>query len=109
MLLEGKKEAVLLGNDAAAGQRAMAVIPKGAVFAAENIDPAGYTFLSCATAPAFRYAGFRLVSRAEIERDFPAGGADAARLAFEAPENAFGEKAAACRAEIKEGERTHGL
>lgn len=58
---------LLLGPDAAAGQQAMAVIPKGAVFAAENIDPSGYTFMSCATAPAFSYEGFRLVRKAELK------------------------------------------
>ena len=58
---------LLLGADASSGQKVMAVIPKGAIFAAENIDPAGYTFMSCATAPAFSYEGFRLVKKAELK------------------------------------------
>ena len=58
---------LFLGADASAGQKVMAVIPKGAIFAAENIDPAGYTFMSCATAPAFSYEGFRLVKKAELK------------------------------------------
>ena len=58
---------LLLGADASAGQKVMAAIPKGAIFAAENIDPAGYTFMSCATAPAFSYEGFRLVKKTELK------------------------------------------
>ena len=58
---------LLLGADASSGQKVMAVIPKDAIFAAENIDPAGYTFMSCATAPAFSYEGFRLVKKAELK------------------------------------------
>ena len=59
---------LLLGGDTASGQRAMVVIPKGAIFASENLDPAGYSFVSCATAPAFSYEGFRLVKKAELKR-----------------------------------------
>ena len=68
--LEGKPQVteLLLGGDTAAGQRAMVVIPKGAIFASENLDPAGYSFVSCATAPAFSYEGFRLVRKAELKR-----------------------------------------
>ena len=40
-----------LGPDAAAGQRMMIAIPRGVTFGAENLDPAGYSFVSCATAP----------------------------------------------------------
>ena len=83
VLQDGKRETLLLGNDWEAGQRAMAVIPKGVVFAAENMDPAGYTFLSCATAPAFRYAGFRLVSRKEIGESYPMLREEIGYLAFE--------------------------
>ena len=83
LLQDGKRSVMLLGNDLERGQRAMAVIPKGAIFAAENIDPAGYTFLSCATAPAFRYDGFRLVSRKEIAESYPEIGNELDYLAFE--------------------------
>ena len=83
VLQDGKRETLLLGSDWEAGQRAMAVIPKGAIFAAENIDPAGYTFLSCATAPAFRYEGFRLVSRKEIGESYPLLQEEIGYLAFE--------------------------
>ena len=68
--LEGKPQftELLLGGDTAAGQRAMVVIPKGAIFASENLDPSGYSFVSCATAPAFSYEGFRLVKKAELKK-----------------------------------------
>ena len=71
LLLNGEKQELLLGNNLAAGQRAMALMPKGALFAAENIDRKGYTFVSCATAPAFRYSGFRLIGRQELQEQFP--------------------------------------
>ena len=50
-----------------AGQEAMAIIPKGAIFAAENIDKDSFCFMSCATAPKFTYDGFRLVDDNEIK------------------------------------------
>ena len=83
LVQDGKRSVMLLGNDLERGQRAMAVIPKGAIFAAENIDPAGYTFMSCATAPAFRYEGFRLVSRKEIAESCLEIGNELDYLAFE--------------------------
>ena len=77
---EGRVSAVDLGM--AGDQRAMVVIPEGVIFAAENLDPAGYTFVSCATAPRFRYEGFTLIGRKTVERLCP--GADGAllRLAY---------------------------
>ena len=75
--------ALLLGGDTAAGQKAMVVIPKGAIFAAENIDPSGYTFMSCATAPGFTYEGFRLVNKAELKRLCPETYEKLEHLAFE--------------------------
>ena len=66
----GRQE-FLLGNDVSGGQRAMAVIPKGAIFGAENLSPDGFTFVSCATAPDFTYEGFRLVNKEEIRRTYP--------------------------------------
>ena len=63
---EGSKEELLLGPDCACGQRAMARIPKDAIFSAENLVSDSYTFVSCVTAPKFRYEGFRLVPDSEI-------------------------------------------
>ncbi|SEL40786.1 hypothetical protein SAMN04487770_1102 [Butyrivibrio sp. ob235] len=53
-------------GDTEYNQKAMAVIPKGAIFAAENLDKSSYCFTSCATTPKFTYDGFRLVSNKEI-------------------------------------------
>lgn len=61
----------LLGPDCENGQRAMVAIPKGAIFSAENLSPDGYTFVSCVTAPKFRYEGFRLASCEEIREKYP--------------------------------------
>ncbi len=66
LLHGGRREALLLGPDCGRGQRAMVRIPKDAVFSAENLVPDGYTFVSCVTAPKFRYEGFRLVPADEV-------------------------------------------
>lgn len=70
-LLDGKKEEYLLGHDVAAGQNAMLLIKKGSVFAAENLIPGEFSFVSCATTPKFNYEGFRLVYRDEIKEQYP--------------------------------------
>lgn len=79
---EGKEE-LLLGSDTKAGQRGMAVIPAGAMFAAENIDEDGYTFISCATTPKFTYDGFHLVDKAELQATYPDLADELSYLAYE--------------------------
>lgn len=71
VLSEQGMQKLLLGNDAEKGESPMAVIPKGAVFAAENRSADGYSFVSCATAPKFDYKGFRLVNLDEIRKTYP--------------------------------------
>ena len=71
VLTENGREERLLGPDTAEGERAMVVIPKGLPFAAENLSRDGYTFVSCATTPAFRYSGFRLLSGDEVREKYP--------------------------------------
>ena len=72
MLTEGKgKEEFFLGNDVENGQQAMILIPKGAIFGAENLESDGYTFISCVTTPNFSHEGFRLVNKQEIKEKFP--------------------------------------
>ena len=66
VLADGSKEEYLLGSSVERGERAMIVIPKGCVFGAQNLDPEGYSFVSCMTTPKFSYDGFRLVSEEEI-------------------------------------------
>ena len=71
VLKDGIKKEYMLGKDAEAGQRMMIVIEKGSIFAAENLDKKQFTFVSCATTPAFRYEGFFLVYKEQIRRDYP--------------------------------------
>lgn len=47
----------------------MVVLPKGAIFGAENIDKESFTFISCVTTPHFTYDGFKLISKEEIDTD----------------------------------------
>ncbi len=67
----GAVTAALLGPDAAAGQRFMAVVPKGKLFASENIDKSRATLVSCMTTPRFDQAAFRMIGRGELERVCP--------------------------------------
>ena len=82
LLAGGFRRELLLGPDAEKGQRAMAVIPAGTVFAAENLEADGFTFISCITTPQFSYQGFRLVSREELRERFPGISDDVDYLAF---------------------------
>ncbi len=82
VLADGKMTQYLLGADIRKGQRHMAVIPKGAIFAAENLNDDGFTFVSCATSPKFRYEGFRLVGKKEIRERFPDVADDIDYLAY---------------------------
>ena len=66
VLRDGNREEFLLGKDLENGERVMAVIPKGSIFAAENLNKEGYTLVSCVTVPAFTYEGFRLIDDEEI-------------------------------------------
>jgi len=71
VLTENGREEILLGMNLQEGEQAMAVIPKGLPFAAENLDPDGFTFVSCVTTPGFEYAGFRLLSADEVRAQCP--------------------------------------
>ena len=64
---DGEMQIKKLGMNPADDEMPMVVIPKGAIFAAENLDADGYTFVSCVTAPKFRYEGFRLVPYDELK------------------------------------------
>ena len=71
MLTDEGKEEILLGGDPQNGEKAMAVIPMGRIFGAENLRDDGYTFVSCITTPKFDYSGFRLVGKEEIKELYP--------------------------------------
>lgn len=57
----------LLGD----GNNFCVIIPKGAIFAAENLDKEGFTFVSCMTTPKFSNENFRLVNKSEIKAKYP--------------------------------------
>lgn len=63
---DGKISHADLGMNLEKNESAMVVIPKGVIFAAENLDKEGYTFVSCATTPQFQYQGFKLVKESEV-------------------------------------------
>ena len=71
VLKDGRKQEFLLGNDIEKGQKAMIVIEKDSIFASENLDRNGYSFVSCATSPAFTYEGFSLIYRQQIKEGYP--------------------------------------
>ncbi len=83
MLCEGNLEEFLLGKNVERGERAMIIIPAGAIFAAENLDKNSYTFVSCMTTPKFNYAGFKLVTRSEFEKIYPYSNENILKLAYE--------------------------
>ena len=62
-----EKSEYFLGRDIQNGERYMLVIPRGAIFAAENLNKDDFTFVSCATTPKFKYYGFRLLKKDEIK------------------------------------------
>lgn len=68
---DGSLEVKLLGLRHDEGEEPMVVIPKGVIFAAENLAEDGFTFVSCVTTPKFTYAGFRLVPEKEVKESFP--------------------------------------
>ena len=71
MIYEGKMSELLLGSGLSAEENMMVILPKGSVFAAENLDKKGYTFMSCMTAPKFSYEGFELLSKDQILSEYP--------------------------------------
>ncbi len=87
LLTEDGMEKAILGKDIEHGQKSMVLIPRGAIFAAENVNPEGYTFVSCVTTPGFTYEGFRLVGTQEIRNFYTQWADEVDYLAYEyAPE-----------------------
>ena len=82
-LRDGFVEEFLLGVDPKLNQRPMVVIPAGTIFAAENLDKSSRTFILCMTTPRFKYEGFRLVPRSELEILQPALPEEILQLAYE--------------------------
>ncbi len=65
----GKKEN-LLGINPKNNEHPSVIVPKGTIFAAENIDKKSYSFVSCATFPKFKNEGLCMICRAELRKDF---------------------------------------
>ena len=83
ILHDGKLEEHLLGINTKRNEQPMIVFPAGSIFAAENIDKKGFTFISCVTTPRFTYDGFRLVTRLELKQTYPQLPEKILRLAYE--------------------------
>ena len=83
MLADNGIERYLLGCNPHNEERAMVVIPKGRIFAAENLKPDGYTLVSCVTVPKFEYSGFRLLGRNEIRQRYGDAADEIDYLAYE--------------------------
>ena len=49
----------------------MIIIPKGAIFWAENLKNDSYSFISCTSSPKFIPEGLRLVIIKDIKEKFP--------------------------------------
>ena len=45
------------------GQKPMVIVPKNTIYGAENIDPNGYTFISCITVPKFSPQGAESITK----------------------------------------------
>ena len=69
LLADGAVRTFELGVGGAA--MPMVLIPKGQIFAAENVDSAGYSFISCMTVPALETAGIRVWQREELLAKYP--------------------------------------
>ena len=71
MVYEGKMSELLLGSGLSPEENMMVILPKGSIFAAENLDKNSYTFMSCMTAPKFSYEGFELLSKDQVLSEYP--------------------------------------
>ncbi len=71
-VLDGDGKRVFrLGRNVSEGERAAVMIPAGCIFAAENLQADGFTFVSCVTVPKFEESGYRLIGRNEILEKYP--------------------------------------
>ena len=83
VLQDGQIKEYILSSGAEENSQPMVVIPAGAIFAAENLDKDGYTFISCVTTPRFDYKGFRLISKAELKKIYPRISENLLRMAYD--------------------------
>ena len=60
-----------IGQNLSAGQELQGVVPAGAWFGAELIDPDGYALVGCTVAPAFEFSKFELAQYDHLVKDYP--------------------------------------
>lgn len=75
---DGRTETVLLGQDAAAGQRLQHAVPAGCWFGAWPAEGTAFSLVGCTVAPGFDFADFELGDRERLLKAFP-GAADLIR------------------------------
>ncbi len=62
---------LLLGRDAARGERPQCVVPHGAWFGAEPAEGADFALVGCTCAPGFEFGDFEMGTRAALLAEFP--------------------------------------
>lgn len=80
---DGQLHQEILGINIAKGEKPMVIIPKGAIFAAENIIIDDFTLISCVTTPQFTFEGFKLFTQAELLKKYPEHCHIIKKMAFE--------------------------
>lgn len=76
---EGHRELVL-GRDAAAGERLQAVVPHGTWFGAEVAPGIPFALVGCTVSPGFEFEDFELGTREALAAEFPSERAWVERL-----------------------------
>ena len=67
----GGYSAPVLGRKQGRGSRFQYVVPQGAWFGAEVIEPDSFSLIGCTNAPGFDFADFELAERGNLIRRFP--------------------------------------
>lgn len=69
--LNGEFEAIRLGRDIASGEVYQAVVPAGAWFASECVNPNGFSLTGCTVSPGFDFADFEMAEREGLIKEYP--------------------------------------
>lgn len=67
----GALKAVKLGADPEAGEQPQVIVPGGCIFGATVNREDSYTLVGCMVSPGFEFAGFELLSRDRLLKDYP--------------------------------------
>ena len=71
MIVEGKIQKFLLGNDLQNSQLPQLIIPAGVWFAAKVKSQKNYSFVSCVVTPGFDFQDFEMANRNQLITEFP--------------------------------------